>query len=67
MTPAGHDMTASASLLGLRDLDGDVERVDDLARRGGDPRCADDRCDRGKHTADPLGVDTDLVCCFEVQ
>ena len=58
-------------LLALRlevcDLDRDVEGIDDLACRGRDSGCADDRCDRGKHTADLLGVDSDLACRFEVQ
>ena len=47
-------------VLVLRDLDRDLERVGDLARRGGDARRADDRCDRGQDAADLLGVDADL-------
>ena len=44
-------------LVELRDLDRDLESVDDLDRRGRDSRGADDRCDRGKHAADLLGVE----------
>ena len=50
----------------LRDLDRDLERGGDLARRGCDPRRADDRCDRRKHATDLLGVDTHLACNGEV-
>ena len=42
-----------ASLGDLGDLEVDLERLDDLPGRGRDPRCTDDRGDRGKDTADP--------------
>ena len=42
-------------LVELRDLDLDLERVDDLASRRRNSRRADDRCDRSEHAADLSG------------
>ncbi len=55
-----------ASLGDLGDLEVDLERLDDLPGRGRDPRCTDDRGDRGKDTADPLSIDADLAGRAEV-
>jgi hypothetical protein len=54
-------------LLELCDLDRDLDRIDDLARRGRDSRRADDRRNRGEDTPDLLGVDADLAGSAEVQ
>ena len=50
----------------LRDLDRNLERACNVARRGCDARGSDDRCDRRKDAAHLLGVDAHLACDGEV-
>src|SRR5664279_3786458 len=51
----------------LGDLDLNSERLYDLSGGGRNACGADDRCDRRKHTADPVAVDAQVRCGFQVQ
>src|SRR5262245_33041464 len=47
-------------LVELRQIECEAERTDDVARRRDDPRCADDRRDRGEDPANLVLVDAEV-------